>query len=642
MDANRNTAPQTTNDTADASGRHRMSPPDADRMPPGIPYIVGNEAAERFSYYGMRAILYIYLVALYMRFVPEDLAPPGDAAAARAHGTQVTHLFFAGAYLFPLLGAVIADRLFGKYNVIFWVSLLYCVGHGALAVAGWQARLGSFEAAEMWFYAGLALIAVGAGGIKPCVSANVGDQFTAKNRHLVERVFQIFYFSINYGSFFSTLLIPVLYDHVGPEVAFGIPGVLMGVATFVFWLGRNRFVHMPPQPGGALGLLDAAVTTLLLSPIFALIIGYFVLWEHWTPPSGTEGLSSVAGFLATYAWLPISTLIAFAIGILLFRQRQRLQPDTTSFLPVLLWSLRNRQNRQPGQSFFDPARARFGEEAGDGPPAVLRLVLVFSMVSVFWALFDQHSSTWVEQARRMDLVLHVPKWLGRWALVATILLSLYAGVWLFLWVSNRPLPRRATVVAIAIAVLAGLAAAVADLVGREMQTITMSPAQLPTLNPLLVMIIIPALNVLVYAPLRRRGFEVRPLQKMATGMFVAAAAFAAAALLQAAIERAGEGSVHAVWQVIQYVLITTAEVLVSITGLEFAYTQAPRAMKSTIMGFWLFFIALGNLLVAFLAPLQTTLPLSQFFWLFAILMGVAAILFAIIARFYKGKTYLQR
>jgi POT family proton-dependent oligopeptide transporter len=235
----------------------------------------------------------------------------------------------------------------------------------------------------------------------------------------------------------------------------------------------------------------------------------------------------------------------------------------------------------------------------------------------------------------------MPVWLGRSALVATITLSLYAGVWLFMWIGNGPPRRRVTMALIGVVLLAGLVVAVADLAAGEMQTLSMNPAQISALNPLLVMLIIPALNVLVYAPLRRRGFEVRPLQKMATGMFIAAAAFGAAALLQAAIERSGSGEVHALWQAIQYFLMTTAEVLVSITGLEFAYTQAPRAMKSTIMSFWLICITFGNLLVAFLAPLETSLPLSQFFWLFTGLMAVAAIVFSIIAYSYKGKSYLQ-
>jgi POT family proton-dependent oligopeptide transporter len=186
------------------------------------------------------------------------------------------------------------------------------------------------------------------------------------------------------------------------------------------------------------------------------------------------------------------------------------------------------------------------------------------------------------------------------------------------------------------------AAGALDLISGETTAVRMSPAQMSALNPLMVMIIIPALNGLVYAPLKRRGIEVKPLAKMTVGMFLAALAFVAAALLQAAIESAGPGRVHAVWQVIPYLVMTTSEVLVSITGLEFAYTQAPRAMKSTIMSFWLLCVTFGNLLVAFLAPLQKQLALSGFFWVFAALMAAAAVVFWVLARSYKGKTYLQR
>src|SRR5262249_20619436 len=138
-----------------------------------------------------------------------------------------------------------------------------------------------------------------------------------------------------------------------------------------------------------------------------------VLWERYVPPAGAGTGAAVGSFLLAYLWLPIGTVVAFAGGAALFALRQRIEPDTKSFLPVLLWSMRNQRRRGPGQSFFDPARARFGAEAGDGPPAVLRIMLVFSMVSVFWGLFDQHDSTWVEQAKHMDLTLRVPLWLGR-------------------------------------------------------------------------------------------------------------------------------------------------------------------------------------------------------------------------------------
>src|SRR5262245_43984005 len=151
--------------------------PQSDRMPPGIPYIVGNEGAERFSFYGMRAILKIHLIALFVHFANEASVSPEVLAEARARSTEVVHLFQAGVYAFPLIGAVISDRLLGKYLTILWVSLIYCAGHAVLAVAGRLGAIGQFEAAEMSMYLGLGLIAVGSGGIKPCVSANVGDQF---------------------------------------------------------------------------------------------------------------------------------------------------------------------------------------------------------------------------------------------------------------------------------------------------------------------------------------------------------------------------------------------------------------------------------------------------------------------------------
>lgn len=303
--------------------------PRSDRFPPGIPYIVGNEGAERFSFYGMKAILYVYLTALFLRFLPEGTLESGTVEGAKAHATEMVHLFIAGVYLFPLVGAVLADRLLGKYNVILWVSLIYCVGHGVLAVAGRLGELGDFEGAEVGMFLGLGLIAMGSGGIKPCVSANVGDQFTSKNGHLVTRIFQIFYFIINFGSFFSTLLTPILYSEFGPEIAFGVPGVLMAIATFVFWLGRKRFVRVPASPGGKLGLLDALTTLLLLAPAFALTLRTLV-------PS---------------AWLLVGVTVAcMAVGALLFAIRQRIQPDD-GFLAVLVYSFRHGRERRPGQSF---------------------------------------------------------------------------------------------------------------------------------------------------------------------------------------------------------------------------------------------------------------------------------------------------
>jgi POT family proton-dependent oligopeptide transporter len=213
-----------------ADSPYLTAPLKTDKMPPGIPYIVGNEAAERFSYYGMNSILVIFMT----KYLMNAQGQPDLMSDKDAEGWY--HTFVSCAYFLPVFGALLSDAILGKYCTILILSIVYCFGHLALAID--HTRLG--------LAIGLALIALGAGGIKPCVSANVGDQFGVANQHLLPRVFSWFYFSINIGSAFSTILIPELLERCGPRIAFGIPGVFMFIATVVFWFGRRKFVHIPP------------------------------------------------------------------------------------------------------------------------------------------------------------------------------------------------------------------------------------------------------------------------------------------------------------------------------------------------------------------------------------------------------------
>lgn len=234
-------------------GGYRTMPAETTEMPPGIPYIIGNEAAERFSYYGMRTVLVVFMTK-YLLNSQGLLRPWSDDQA-----TTFYHEFVMLAYFCPVLGAIISDAWLGKYRTIIALSLVYCLGHLALAI----------DHTWLGLVVGLSLIAVGAGGIKPCVSAHVGDQFGEKNRKLLANVFGWFYLSINIGAFLSTLLTPWLLerfpkwmathaspgvlrlvgplDQLGAHAAFGVPGILMFLATAVFWMGRHRFVHVPPR-----------------------------------------------------------------------------------------------------------------------------------------------------------------------------------------------------------------------------------------------------------------------------------------------------------------------------------------------------------------------------------------------------------
>ncbi len=450
-------------------------------MPPQIPFIIGNEACERFSFYGMRNILTVFLIDWLLRTqVPNQ-------AEREAGAKAVFHLFVFGVYFTPLLGGFLADRFLGKYRTVLYVSLLYCAGHACLA---------AFSDDALGFYAGLALIALGAGGIKPCVSALVGDQFTDENKHLVNKVFAIFYWSINLGSFFASMLIPKTLRLWGPAVAFGIPGVLMGVATIVFWLGRNLYVKVPP--------------------------------------TGRNPHSFVA--VVGSAW----------------------------------------RNRARGGPFLDRARGEHPDEAVEGVKAVFRVLSVFAFVPFFWMLFDQKASTWVVQARSMDLRV---------------------GPWHF------------------------------------------EPAQMQLVNPALVMLLIPLTTGVVYPLFKRLGWELTPLRRMPLGIALGATAFVIAGLLNLPVA-AGE-RISILWQIIPYVVLTVGEILVSVTGLEFAYTQAPRTMKSVIQSFWTLTTAAGNLAVALASALAFFSGTTLFFY-YAAFAYLAAIGLALVARRYKVVEWYQR
>ncbi|MCW1915957.1 POT family MFS transporter [Luteolibacter sp. GHJ8] len=251
---------------------YRTSAIDTDKMPPGIPYIIGNEAAERFSFYGMRTILVVFMVQYLHLMDGAELK-----GMSKAEAMVYYHNFTGWVYFTPLIGALIADIFIGKYSTIFWLSLAYCIGHGCLAL------MGTTGDAVTWMIAGLIFICIGAGGIKSCVAAHVGDQFGKNNQHLLTRIYNWFYFSINFGSFFSTALTPWLLVKHGPHWAFGVPGVLMAIATLMFWLGRNKFVHIPPARSRFFDEAfsrDGLVALGKLIPLFLFIAVFWGLYDQ--------------------------------------------------------------------------------------------------------------------------------------------------------------------------------------------------------------------------------------------------------------------------------------------------------------------------------------------------------------------------
>ncbi|HWE27711.1 MAG TPA: MFS transporter [Polyangia bacterium] len=251
-----------------------------DRMPAGIPFIVANEFAERFCYYGINAILSVYMTQ-FLRF--------GEAEATSFHS-----LFKSGAYFFPVVGAIISDVFWGKFKTIMIFSISYVSGCAMVALV--PGKLGLLF--------GLFLVAFGTGGIKPCVSTNVGDQFTSKNQHLIERAFSYFYLAINAGSSISIYFCPVLLQKYGPKFAFGMPAAAMAIATVVFWSGRKRYAVVPPAGRAWLKDVlspDGVKTIGGLAVIYIFVAFFWALWDQsngqtWTLQAQSSLMDKNLGF----------------------------------------------------------------------------------------------------------------------------------------------------------------------------------------------------------------------------------------------------------------------------------------------------------------------------------------------------------
>jgi proton-dependent oligopeptide transporter, POT family len=169
-------------------------------------------------------------------------------------------------------------------------------------------------------------------------------------------------------------------------------------------------------------------------------------------------------------------------------------------------------------------------------------------------------------------------------------------------------------------------------------------SQVQAINPILIMIYIPLFAYVIY-PFFNRFFALTPLKKISIGLFLAVPAF----LISAWIEvLAGRGSgPHILWQFLAYMIITAAEILISITCLEFSYTQAPRKMKSFVMSMFMMSISIGNAFTSavnyFIQGKDGRLLLSgaEYYLFFAGIMLVSAAGFVFVAARYREKTYLQ-
>uniref|UniRef100_A0A9J8CYD7 Solute carrier family 15 member 2 n=2 Tax=Cyprinus carpio TaxID=7962 RepID=A0A9J8CYD7_CYPCA len=503
--------------------------------PVSIAFIVVNEFCERFSYYGMKAVLTLYFIH-YLNW-DKDLS------------TAVYHAFSSLCYFTPLLGALIADSWLGKFKTIIYLSIVYVIGHVVKSV-GAIPDVGDSTLHIALSMVGLVLIAFGTGGIKPCVAAFGGDQFDEENTEERTKFFSIFYMSINAGSVLSTIVTPILRGDVkcfGGDcyaLAFGVPAALMVIALVVFISGSGLYKKSPPE-GNVLVRVCKCI-----------------------------------GFAIQNRW-------------------------------------RNSKKSPKKSHWLDWAEEKYPKRLIQEIKMVFRVLVLYIPLPMFWALFDQQVQGYIQlisfvftdtqiMLNALLILVFIPIFdMGIYPLIG--LLHFCLTIFDFCRFINTHTEN--------INITVGTDEFYAAANYGISQNISVPRGEYNG----------------VVCETNSNQYHI-DLGLLDFGAFYTVI-LSKVGLTTIKMEDIQANNIHITWQIPQYVFLTAGEVMFSITGLEFSYSQAPASMKSVLQAGWLMTVAFGNVIVLIVAEGAGMEQWAEFL-LFAGLLVAVSIIFSIMAYFY--------
>ncbi len=494
-------------------------------------------------------------------------------------------------------------------------SIVYIIGAAALTL--------SAISEQMWLaFIGLVLIAIGTGGIKPCVAAFGAQQLMDPSynpptgwttQHLVSIFFSSFYLSINLGSLFAYLLLPLARRYGGFEAAFGAATIVLALSLVVFVLPCRKYLRERPK-----GSILASILAVIAAGCSEQCRTRGTFW--WLSCCSSSGSSVVHGDEPDGLMSAVKRTVAgeepptpsallddgedHASALDRSEALTGGSEDAESASMVASPASAKPSPRAGGSAAahgepekdeaaavaeaarvrsmalreragcLNAVRGKFSDEMVDGAASITAILPVFSIIALFWALYDQQGNTWVLQAKRMDLG-------------------------------------------------------------------PFEPDQLGAINPLLVMVMLPVYRAAILPCLECLGrrcpiLEPTPLKRMGVGMLLASFTFLLSAAVEFVIDSSPPKSVSVLLQLPQWVLITIAEIFLSVTGLEWAYTQADRNLQGVCMAAWFFSNGLGDIIGGLLYQATKSLSQTAIYLMFAALMVVAFGVYAVIAIGYKS------
>ncbi|MEP2275482.1 MAG: peptide MFS transporter [Reichenbachiella sp.] len=522
--------------------------------PKGLYICFLTEMWERFSFYGMKFLLLLYLTKYHLFTDGLSLDVLGAYAGL--------------VYALPVIGGMLADRYLGMRKAVIFGGIMLCFGHLGLAFEGEQATmvdgvLNQDEFALNIFYLSLALIIVGVGFLKPNISTIVGKLYKVGDERR-DSGFTIFYMGINLGSFAATILCGYLGENYGWGYGFGLAGIGMLLGLIVFLWGQ-RFLHGHAEPENPQILKEKSVIG--LNNELTIYLGSLV-----TVP--------LIWFLVQSNAIVHNTLNAMAFGVLVW----------------LIWFL-----------------YKECDKVERGRMTVLASLTLFTVV--FWALFEQSAASMTLYADRVvDRVLldvtYMPGettglYLMAVAFIAIPLLVIYFGREKFADMNDSEKKISGSIFVLISSVFIylgidaiGFAGAVSASTSGLPVKWEVTAVQTGSLNAMFIFLLAPIFAWL-WTFLSKHKMEPGTPLKFGLGILQAGLGFGA--LVLGATMPDASGKVAYIWIVLAYLLHTTGELCLSPVGLSAVTKLSVPKVVGFMMGVWFLATAYSELVAAQLA-----------------------------------------
>ena len=564
--------------------------------PAGLFVLFFTEMWERFSYYGMRALLVMFFTASLL---------DGGWGWPREHAYAIFGTYTSLVYLSTLLGGYFADKKIGYRYAVVIGALLMTLGHGAMAVE-----------TPFFIYLGLTLLVFGSGFFKPNMTSIISEMYKGKDEKK-DGAYTIFYMGVNAGAFLGILLCGYLGEQVGWRWGFGLAGIFMLFGLLQFWFAQNIFGNIGTKPVKAdTTKIETSANEPKLNPFTSLQLGLIAIagllgisWIFNDPISkiseGAYNLFDFSMFGVEGSNLSILSALGLFVIILVIRipKYDKITRDRMlavmffAFITIFFWAI------------FEQAPSSLTIFARDYTQRVLEgnSALIFKVVNTLMTVIPLGIITWV-------LWLLFKKTFAKYTVSNIFLAISFVIIWaISLWMLT---------------------------VEFEKEIAEVPASWFGVLN---------SLFIIAFAPLFSKWWESKynpnANMKYAIGMVLLGIGMACVAIGASSIEPGAKtASVSMIWLILVYFFHTMGELCISPVALSYVSKLVPGRMIAMMFGIWYLAVAIGMKLAGVFGEASEGIAqsegLSYFFWLLtAVAVGlgvISALLYPIIKKLMHG------